>query len=1098
MHLRPNPAHVLRRLVCCVVLALSLAGSAAHGQVSAAAGGGASDGEAEPIRVLVAVLPFRVYASEPRADLETSLTELLVSRLEATGGVDVVQSVTLREYSVGDGALASDASLRTLARDVGADYVVAGSLTELAGRFSIDVRITPVGEAVPSDTVALTAEGEDQLLDRVGELSDLVLDRMGVAPPEERIAAVRFEGVPEQPGMRALIELGRDDVYDRDLARADADRLAEIPGVASTSFRTERSDAGLVLVYRIIPETELPPDTTLRAGDETDRVGRVEVTGNRRIESSAILARLDTQPGAVYDSRNIAADVRSIFELGFFRDVKVSSEESLDGRVITFAVEELPVVRQVSVTGNDSIDGDEIRDALTLTTGSSLDHPVLIENRDRISSLYRSGGYYLATVDYQIEELAQDAVGINFEIVEGKKLKLREIRFEGNEHFDSDELQLGLKTRPWRWHSLATQYLDHAGTYAEPVFIQDLQNVTDRYQNAGFLKVEVGEPEVEPTEEGLTAVVKITEGSRYSVGEVDVQGDETMDLDALREIIGLEEGEFFNRGMLTGDVERLERHYTDRGFYFAKVEPETELSEDDLTVNVNFSVEKGPLYFIRRVDIAGNTITHDPIIRREIAVVEGQLYSARSVAISRARVRRLGYFEEVNFEPRQTDEADQLDLGVRVVERPTGSLSFGAGFSSQDSFVLNGSVAQSNLFGKGYGASLSADLGSRTDRFFLSFTDPYFLGSTFSLTSRIFSTDIEFSDFKQESKGLEFTFGHALNDAKNARGFLRYSYTSRDVDIDNNFASAAVLLREIFTDDQDTSMVGLIYSSDTRNDRISPTRGRILRGSLEFAGLGGFSKFLRTEATAVYFRRLPGWVPAWFPLRDRSSISFGASFGWVNPFNDISDFDFEVTDIDTNPDVEVQPLGQIDTDAEVPLSERYFLGGIGRRGLRGFKNRSVGPRRAIVVPDVLGGSGLYAPIGYDTGTQACATPDVPFFGGNGNGACNSLSDKDIDDFDDIDETEVIGGNKFVSVKTEYRFPISEALGLVGIFFFDAGNAFDEDQNIWDFDEWRFGTGFGGLWFSPFGPIEAYLGFPLDALEDEDGSVFEFSVGGAQF
>ncbi|NNL86794.1 MAG: BamA/TamA family outer membrane protein [Myxococcales bacterium] len=143
-------------------------------------------------------------------------------------------------------------------------------------------------------------------------------------------------------------------------------------------------------------------------------------------------------------------------------------------------------------------------------------------------------------------------------------------------------------------------------------------------------------------------------------------------------------------------------------------------------------------------------------------------------------------------------------------------------------------------------------------------------------------------------------------------------------------------------------------------------------------------------------------------------------------------------------------------------------------------------------------TGLYAPIGYDTLNNRCADADVTIFGGNGDGKCNSLTDQDIDDFDDIDETEVIGGNKFVSVKAEYRFPVSEALGLIGILFFDGGNAFDEDQNIWDFDEWRFGTGFGGLWFSPFGPIEAYLGFPLDTLEDEDGSVFEFSVGGAQF
>ena len=216
----------------------------------------------------------------------------------------------------------------------------------------------------------------------------------------------------------------------------------------------------------------------------------------------------------------------------------------------------------------------------------------------------------------------------------------------------------------------------------------------EKYLNAGFLHVELGEPEVTALEEGLLVRVSIVEGDQFSIGKVDVAGDETVDLEALREQLKLKEGETFNRSYLTDDVEELELYYTNRGFYFASVNPRTLIEGEELRVDVTFEVEKGPLYFIREIDVVGNSITVDPVIRREMRLVEGQLYSARAIRISQNRIRSLGFFEEVNFEPQQTDYPDQLDLGVKVVERPTGSLSFGAGFSSQDSFVISGSLSQ--------------------------------------------------------------------------------------------------------------------------------------------------------------------------------------------------------------------------------------------------------------------------------------------------------------------------------------------------------------------------------------------------------------------
>jgi outer membrane protein insertion porin family len=926
------------------------------------------------------------------------------------------------------------------------------------------------------------------------------------------VADVRVVGLPDlEEAARERLRMRRGVLYDSNAVRRDLETLRALPGVGTATAETARSPEGVSVTYRLVPTERLMPAPEAPAPE--DRVAEIRVEGNRRIEANAIKARVSTRPGDPYNAARLASDVREVFGLGFFRNVRVLSEDSPEGRILTIVVEENPVIRQVTISGNQHVDGERIRDNLTLTTGATLDYPLLFENRERIEALYRAEGYYLARVDYEIEDMPGEAVAIHFDVDENQKLRLREISFEGNEHFTDEELAKGLKTKVWRWYSPVTRFLDRSGTYAEPVFLQDLQNVSNKYLDAGYIQVDIGEPDVVPTPEGLEVRVPVTEGQQFHVGEVDVAGDETVDVEALREGLELKSGEVFNRSFLNQDLETLERRYTDRGFFLAEVAPATRVDDDELLVDVTFRVQKGPLYFLRQIDISGNTTTVDEVVRREIQPVEGQLYSARSIAISRARVRSLGFFEEVDFEPQQTDYPDQLDLDVKVVERPTGSLSFGAGFSSQDGFVLTGSVSQSNLFGRGYSGSLAADIGGNSNRFFLNFSDPYFLGSTFRFSTSIFATDLQFQDFEQTRQGVDLVLDHALDEENRTRGFLRYSYSRQKVKRSGQVNAAGVIFRELLTGETSTSLLGLTWRRDTRDDRVAPTSGQVLGASADFAGLGGFTQFLRFEGRGTWFFRAPDWLPAWFPFRDNSTFVLGARAGWAIPFNDISDFDLLVPAIPTDPLSEVQPLSNIDKDLTLPLTERYFLGGIGAFQLRGFKARSVGPRRAILKRTGLFGTGdFFTPVGRQE--QFVFTPDgqltldsfcndfpdaLPNPQGNGNGKCNSIRDENLDDFDDLDETDVVGGNKFFSVSLEYRFPISESLGLIGIVFLDFGNAFAENQQVWEFSEWRWGTGFGALWFSPFGPLQAFIGFPIDRISEvEDLPVFEFSVGGATF
>ncbi|MCP3983945.1 MAG: outer membrane protein assembly factor BamA [bacterium] len=1058
------------------------------------------------VRIVVAVLPFEVHSAEPLDYLENSLADLLATRLETSERVEVVEALTVRETLVAYPGERTETVVRRIAREVGADYVVLGSLTELAGHYSLDVRVTPVESRVATSTMVFTAENDDALLDRINELASRVLAIVGEDTFRARVVAVEVTGVPDFPEeTTARLRTQPGSAYDSAAVRDDLATLRGMPGIATASVQTDRGREGVRVVYRLVPTERILPMGDLE--EVGDPIAEVRIEGNKRIEAGAIRARITTRAGEPYDARRISEDVREIHGLGFFRNVRVLSDESIEGRVITFEVEENPVIRQVSITGNDNVDGEKIRDNLTLATGSTLDIPLLFENRERIEALYRAEGYYLAKVRYEIEETGPDAVSVHFEVSENDKLTLTKISFEGNEEFSDEELTRRLKTRTWHWYSYVTKYLDRSGTYSEPVFLQDLQGLQSKYLDAGYIQVEIGDPEVNPVEEGLEVVVQITEGRKFNTGTVDVAGDDSVDIEALRERLSLKVGEPFSRSFLNADLKELEDFYTNRGFYQAEVAPLTRVNEADEVVDVTFEVVKGPLYFIREIDIAGNTTTIDTVIRREVPTVEGELYSVRRMRLANRRIRGLGFFEDISLDAKLTDFEDQLDLEVRVIERPTGSLSFGAGFSSLDKFVVSGSVSQSNLFGRGYGLALSADIGGRSTRFFLSFTDPYFMGSTFGFMAGLSRTDLEFSDFEQEQTSFDLSLSHFLDEAHATRGSVRYSYAARDITERGGFNAAGVIFRELLGGTESTSLVGLTLQRDTRNDRISPSSGSAWGFSADLAGLAGFAKYIRMEGRSTWFRKTPDWMPAWFPFRDEAAWVFGLRGGWVVPFNKIGDFNFDTADIETTSDSEVQALQNIDDEIKLPLTERYFLGGIGTFQLRGYKARSVGPRRAVLKRGGLFGTGdSFTPVGrsiYVTGAglnSVCTDFEDTFLNeqGDGDEECNSLFDTDIDDFDDLDETDVIGGNKFISASVEYRFPISESLGLVGIVFLDMGNAFDETQSFIDFADWRFGSGFGVQWFSPFGPLQAFIGFPINKLEVEDAQVFEFSVGGATF
>ena len=1050
---------------------------------------------------VIAILPFEINSARPLKHLVDALPSLLSAKLEATGKIAVVEQSQVAEALPESGVVAlSDSKLRDLAVKLNASGVVLASVTELAGRFSLDVRFTPADPGMRSRSLAYTAASEKALIAQLGKVSEQVVAAVS-GDEADRIIGVEVLGAGNlEPKFRSLLKSLAGTEYEPDQVEADRKLLSTQERVAQVTVDTERRSGGIVLSFTVVRTEAIGAGAVAETVRSGEVVSEVRIRGNRRIESDAIRSRIQTRAGDPLNRAKVAGDVREIQSLGFFQDVWVYSTNTPEGVRLTFEVKENPVIRQISITGNESLDTDKVEEVLTLTTGSTLDYPLLHENDERITQLYKQQGFYLAKVKFKISPEKDGAVSIDFDVKEGKKLKLRDVEFVGNEAFSDKELKAKFQTKTWKWYSHATSWLDKTGTYSEPIFMRDRHEVETMYMDNGYLQVDIGEPEIDAKEEGLYVRLTINEGPQFHVGAIDVVGDSTMDLSALREKVMLDDGDVFNRSYLTQDVEILERHYTDRGFFLASVRPQTRLSQEDRTVDVEFVVEKGPLYFVRNVNISGNTRTIDPVIRREMKVVEGQLYSARGVRLSSSRIRRLGFFEDVAFESEPTDDPSQLDMDVRVVERPTGSFSFGAGYSSQDGLVGTASLAQSNLFGRGYAVNLSVDIGSRTDRYVASISDPYFMGTTFSLSGSIYITDMNYESFRMNQKGISLYIGHSLAEDNSATGSLSYSWRSRSVEQVFGRNAAAPIYRQEYNGNESASIIGLSFNRDTRDDRFSATRGTNFGATVQYAGAGGFSKFLRFEAQGAWYMGAPSW------MIDRSSFVLSGRVGYAIPFNEISDWDLAVdqTSLCSAPgscNDQIARLDQIDTDLKLPLTERYFIGGIGPFQLRGYRARSVGPRRAILRRTDFEEGALFHPLGtraeYDpTNDQyfaVCEDNGTNF--GNGNGKCNQLNTQNEADFEDIFETDVVGGNSFISTSFEYRFAISEAVGLQGVVFVDGGNAFYEGQNLFDVTEWRYGYGGGVLWFSPFGPLQLVLGFPVSPKSYEESPVFEFSVGG---
>ena len=647
-------------------------------------------------------------------------------------------------------------------------------------------------------------------------------------------------------------------------------------------------------------------------------VRQILVEGNQRVEADTVLSYLLIQPGQVADSRLVNLSIRTLVATGLFSDVQIEDQ----GGIVVVRVQENPIINRVVLEGNRAMDDDRITDEIEAQPRAIFTQARVRSDVQRIIEVYRRSGRFAATVTPKLIELPQNRVDLIFEISEGPVTGVRRINFIGNDSFSDRRLRRELVTRESRWWRFFTSNDNYDPDRLE----YDRELLRQFYQNQGYANFRVlsAVAELTPDQRAFYITMTIDEGEIYNFGEVSVSTEiEDLNEDFLAAILPVRSGAIFQGSLIEDSIDSLTFATGASGYAFVNIRPITRRNRETRTVDVEFVIDEGPRVYIERIDIVGNTRTLDRVIRRELNIVEGDAFNQALLDRSRNSVRALGFFEEVEVDSSPGTAPDRARVAVNVTEQPTGELAFGAGFSSTDSFLIDLSISERNLRGRGQFLRMRVSLSSRRESIDIRFTEPRFLDRNLAAGFDLFRVTSDFlteASFQTESTGGSVRFGFPLTASSNL--LLRYTIRSDDVQV---FSSASAALRSQ-AGRRNTSVAGYTLNWTRVDDPVEPRNGFRLQFSQDFAGIGGDVRYIRTEASGSFYKGLFGDVVA----------SFTMNGGFVLPWGGDS----------------------------VRINDRFFKGG---NTFRGFEVAGIGPRTVtrddttgeLVRRDALGGR-LYA------------------------------------------------------------------------------------------------------------------------------------------
>lgn len=652
------------------------------------------------------------------------------------------------------------------------------------------------------------------------------------------------------------------------------------------------SEISLVILFLLFTPVFLH---TVRAED-APLVNVIEINGLRRIEDAAVRDKIRQRTGEPLSPETVSEDIKNIYKMGYFEDVKVEVEPFEGGIKLVYMVKEKPSIMRVQFQGNKELDDSKLREAVTISPGSLADTVLIQDNADRLKAVYEAEGYPLALIVPVLRRVGEDRAYLTYQIEEGTKVKIDEIRIEGNEALSDGKVKRAMKTSEWWLFSFITK----GGHYERRVLSADVDRIRDLYHDNGYIQAAVSEPSIEFSEDKkwMNISIEVSEGKQFTVSSIEFSGDGVFTEAELREKLKSRAGEVFSKKLLWEDVAALTDMYADKGYATATIFPDIIPEEDKKQAKLLLKVNSGDIYRIGRIEVSGNLKTRDKVIRREMRLDEGDLFSSSLLKRSSQRINNLNMFEEMNIQPKPDPEDKTVDIGIDVKERSTGFISVGAGYSSIDRWIGTVEFTQGNLWGRGQYLKLRGEFGSTTSFYELSFKDPWFLDRPVSFSASVYNTSREFLDYDKEATGFMVGFGKRFGEYWG--GNLAYRLENAKISDVSETASSIIKDQE---GERTTSSITPTLSRDSRDNFLDPHSGSRNVFSATYAGLGGTNKFFKGTVDSTWY----------VPIGSSVTISLRGRYGYATG------------------------LGGED----LPLYERFYVGGI--YTIRGLDFGEAGP-----------------------------------------------------------------------------------------------------------------------------------------------------------
>jgi len=814
----------------------------------------------------------------------------------------------------------------------------------------------------------------------------------------------------------------------------------------------------------------------------------IAVRGNQRLEPETIRAYANLSPGQTYTAQTLDQALKDLYATQLFADVTITGADTGD---LVISVRENPVINRIVLEGNKRLKEDKIRPEIKLAPRQIFTRSAARADVDRILELYRRQGRFAARVEPKIVQLDQNRVDVVFEIYEGDLAKVRRINIIGNQAFDDGRLRKEMFTRE---AGGILGFMKSNDTYDPDRLAADQQKLRAFYLTEGYADFRVAQAlaELTPDRRDFVITYVIEEGPRYKFGTIEADSAlRDLPEQQVTQIVHLKPGDWFNAKAVEDAVTKVNEEAGNLGYAFADINPAYDRDPEKHVMNVTIRVGETPRVYVERIDITGNTVTRDKVIRREFRVNEGDAFNALKLKRSQDRIQSLGFFQD-NLEIKQSEGSapDRVVLGVNVEEKSTGQVSLSGGYSSLERFVLQLAVSQNNFMGKGQSLDAAINYSRYSKAIQLGFVEPYFLDKPILLGGQLFRRDYNSFNFvggqrnttySQTSTGGALRTGFPLTEFMTFGG--RYSLVLDNITLDKDlfytdpdgptgprglecdpFKAGNYLCNEVGK--TTTSLVGYSVVYDT-TDGIRPTRGTRAIMSQDFAGLGGNNRFLRSTFNATKWHTFFGnWV-----------VSLHGEGGYIRSGND----------------------APTEFDDPVRLTDRFF-----GPQLRGFDIRGIGPRVQRVpynedgtlaldqarIVDALGGRAYYMgrlelefPVGAsirNLGIRPSAFVDV--------GSLFSLTTPELQDIPGVCSPPA--GSTAAPVTLE---PGQTKADCPATFLFTSGF---KELYLGDSPSPRLSIGIGFNWVSPFGPIRLDLAKALLKQEGDDTKLFSFNVGTA--